>query len=51
MLALLGLAVFIGKKLDDWMDNEKPYIMLTLLVLSLIAYLYKIIEDLSPGKE
>jgi hypothetical protein len=51
MAALLIIAVYVGKKIDSYMGNEKPYIMLSLLVLSLIAYLYKMIKDLSTEKE
>ena len=51
MAALLVIAVIVGKKIDERMGNEKPYIMLLLLVFSLIAYLYKMIKDLSSGKE
>jgi len=47
MAVLLAFAVIIGRKLDAWLGNEKPYIMLAFLVLALIAYLYKMIKDLS----
>ena len=49
MAALVGLGIWIGGKLDEYMGNEKPYFTLLLSVLFLGAILYSIVRDVSKG--
>ncbi len=47
MLAVIGVAVFGGIKLDEYFGNETPWITLILVFVFLGGYLYKLVVDLS----
>jgi len=47
MLAVIGLAVFGGIKLDEYFENETPWITLIFVFVFLGGYLYKLVVDLS----
>ncbi|MVT11500.1 AtpZ/AtpI family protein [Chitinophaga tropicalis] len=45
MMATLGLAVFIGYKLDQWTGWSFPVFMIILSLLALVLILWQIIKD------
>ena len=47
LVAILVLAVFLGKKLDELMSCESPYATLGLLLFFLIAYFVRIYYSLT----
>jgi len=47
MLAVIGISVFAGKKIDEYFGNETPWVTLILVFLFLGGYLYKLVVDLS----
>lgn len=49
MFGLIILMVFIGQRVDKWMENEKSYVTALLVVLGLSAYLYKIYIQLGKN--
>ncbi len=50
LVALLLVAVFLGKKLDKWLELDKPYLTLALLILFLIGYLARIYYSVTNEK-
>lgn len=42
LVAILIVAVIAGKKLDAYMEYDKPYLTLSLLIVFLIAYFVRI---------
>jgi len=46
LLILLFAAAFLGQWLDEKMNNEKPLVTAGLLILALLAYLFKLSIDL-----
>lgn len=42
LVALMVVAVFLGKQLDKWLDMSKPYGTAGVLVLFLVAYFVKL---------
>ena len=42
LIALLVIAAFLGRKLDQWMHLDRPYFTGGLLVFFLIAYFVRI---------
>jgi len=47
MFFTLFLMYWLGSKLDEYVGNEVSYFGLAFMVLSLFAYLYKIVKALS----
>ena len=47
MLAVIGISVFVGNKLDQYFNNETPWITLIMVFVFLGGYLYKLVVDLS----
>ncbi len=47
LLVLLFLAAYLGQWLDGKMENEKPLFTAVLLIVALVAYLFKITVDLN----
>ena len=41
-----GIVVYIGKKIDTYLENEKLYITVGLLIISFVAIMYRIMKDL-----
>jgi Putative F0F1-ATPase subunit Ca2+/Mg2+ transporter len=46
----LGLAVFIGLKLDKWLKISAPLLVIILPVTVLIGIIYKIVKETSRPK-
>jgi hypothetical protein len=46
MLAAIGLAVWMGIKLDTWMGNKFPFFLMILLLLAIFATIYVTIKRL-----
>lgn len=46
----LGLAVYLGIKIDGWLVLKNPIIVWVLPLIVIIAVIYKIIKDTSPKK-
>jgi hypothetical protein len=46
----LGLAVFIGLKLDKWLKISAPLLVIILPVIVLIGIIYKIVKETSRPK-
>lgn len=47
MAFCLVLGWWIGRQADRYLDNNKPYVALTLSILFLAAYFVKLIRDIS----
>ena len=47
----LGLAVFIGLKVDRWLKISAPLLVLVLPVIVLVGIIYKIIKETSKQKD
>lgn len=50
MFVLFMLAIFLGKKLDQVLSLEQPYMTIVLILLALIAYIYKLYMDVIRNK-
>ncbi len=46
LIAILVIAVVVGKKLDAWLSLPKPYATLFLLILFLVGYFLRIYYSL-----
>jgi len=51
LLATLGVAFFIGYRLDKYFNFHIPIVMISLPLIALIALLWKIIRDTSNHKQ
>ena len=51
LLATLGVAFFIGYRLDKYLNFHIPILMISLPLIALIALLLKIIRDTSNQKK
>jgi len=51
MLAVLGAAVFIGYKLDQWLKISPSLLVIILPVISLVGIFYKVLKDTSKRKD
>jgi hypothetical protein len=47
----LGLAVFIGLKVDRWLKISAPLLVLVLPVIVLVGIIYKIVKETSKQKD
>jgi len=47
----LGLAVFIGLKVDKWLKISAPLLVLVLPVIVLAGIIYKIVKETSKQKD
>jgi hypothetical protein len=47
MFFTILLGWFIGSKIDGWLGLSKPVFALTLLMLFLAGFFYKLVKDLS----
>jgi F0F1-type ATP synthase assembly protein I len=47
LFVLLFLLLWLGKKLDTYLEFEKPIFMLIFILFGLAAYLYKVYKDAS----
>ena len=50
MFVILLAGWFVGSKIDQYFQVEKPYGALALTFLLLFGYFYKIYRDVSDGK-
>jgi F0F1-type ATP synthase assembly protein I len=46
LFVLLFLMLWLGKKLDTYLQLEKPVFMLLFIMIGLGAYLYKVYHDI-----
>ena len=47
----LGLAVFIGLKIDKWLKISAPLLVIILPVIVLVGIIYKIVKETSKQKD
>ncbi len=47
----LGLAVFVGVKVDKWLKISAPLLVLILPVIVLVGMIYKIVKETSKQKD
>ena len=47
----LGLAVFVGLKIDKWLKISAPLLVLILPVIVLVGIIYKIVKETSKQKD
>jgi hypothetical protein len=47
----LGLAVFVGLKVDKWLRISAPLLVLILPVIVLVGIIYKIVKETSKQKD
>ena len=47
----LGLAVFVGLKVDKWLKISAPLLVLILPVAVLVGIIYKIVKETSKQKD
>lgn len=45
MAALLFIAIYLGQKVDQWLELQKPYATGLFTILSLTGFMYKIYMD------
>jgi len=50
IFASLGIGVFIGYKVDDWINTPIPLLVWIIPLLVLIGMIYKLIQDTSKKK-
>ena len=50
LFVALGLAVYVGIKIDSWMALKNPIFVWVLPLVVISAIIYKIIKDTSPKK-
>jgi F0F1-type ATP synthase assembly protein I len=50
MLVYFGLGIFIGMKVDEWLNTNQPYFTILGLLLFASAYFYRLIRDLEKNK-
>lgn len=41
-----AIVIFIGKKIDTYLNNEKLYITMVLLLITFVGIMYRIMKDL-----
>ncbi|NNF34415.1 MAG: hypothetical protein HKN68_09925 [Saprospiraceae bacterium] len=41
-----AIVLFIGKKIDAYLNNEKLYITMVLLLITFVGIMYRIMKDL-----
>jgi hypothetical protein len=46
----LGLAVYLGIKIDGWLTLKNPIFVWVLPLIIICAIIYKVIKDTSPKK-
>jgi chromate transport protein ChrA len=47
----LGLAVFVGLKIDKWLKISAPLLVIILPVIVLVGIIYKIVKETSEQKD
>jgi len=47
----LGLAVFVGLKVDKWLKISAPLLVIILPVIVLAGFIYKMIKDTAKQKD
>jgi len=51
LFIFLMILFFLGKKLDQLLNNSKPFLAIAAMVLGLTGYLYKVYRDSSIQKK
>jgi di/tricarboxylate transporter len=51
LFVLVGVAAWIGQKLDKALQTSKPYITILLILLFTAAFFYKLVKDLGQRNE
>ncbi len=51
ILALTLIMVFVGKKLDSWLQTTKPYMVAALISFGIIGYLVKLYYETQNRKK
>jgi branched-subunit amino acid transport protein len=46
LVGLLIVSIFLGKKIDAWLETEKAYFTALLVILVFSVYMYKLYIDL-----
>ncbi|WP_406626680.1 AtpZ/AtpI family protein [Portibacter marinus] len=47
LFVLLFILLWLGRKLDEYLQFEKPIFMLVFIIIGLAAYLYKVYKDVA----
>ncbi|WP_432803726.1 AtpZ/AtpI family protein [Chitinophaga horti] len=47
LIALIGLALFVGYKIDQWANMRFPLFMIVLSLLAIALLLWRIVKDTS----
>ena len=47
----LGVAIFVGLKVDKWLKISAPLLVLILPVIMLVGIIYKIVKETSKQKD
>jgi len=50
IFASLGISVFVGYKVDDWVNSPIPLLVWILPLIILIGMIYRLIKDTSKKK-
>lgn len=48
MAGIILVSIFVGKWLDNEMQNEKPFLTIILMLVFFGAFMYKLATDLKP---
>lgn len=51
MIAALGVAIFVGYRIDQWMTWKFPLFTISFPLVSLLFVFYKILKDSNPRNE
>ena len=51
LLILILIMVFIGKKIDAWLELEKPIMLVLFVCFGMISYLVKIYYQINKSKD
>lgn len=50
LVGLLVLSIFLGKKIDAWLETEKAYFTALMVILVFSLYMYRLYIDLMKEK-
>jgi len=51
LFVLLGVAAWLGQKLDAWLHTPDPYFTILLILLFTAAFFYKLVKELNQKDE
>jgi hypothetical protein len=49
LAGLMIIGIFLGKKLDAWLQFEKPFMTMALIMIFFTGYMYKLYIDLTKN--